>query len=67
MEVVVNQETQQVLKKTVSIGISLYPYDGDDITQVFKNADIFLNEAKNKGRSQYAFYKKEEISSIDLF
>jgi len=67
VEVVVDQDTQQVLRKTISIGISLYPQDSDDITQVLKNADIFLTEAKNKGRSQYAFYKKEEESSIDLF
>jgi diguanylate cyclase (GGDEF)-like protein len=67
VEVTVNQETGQTLRKTVCIGISLFPYDGTDITQVLKNADIFLNEAKNKGRSQYAFYKKEEESSIDLF
>jgi diguanylate cyclase (GGDEF)-like protein len=67
VEVIVNHETGQVLKKTVCIGISLFPYDGNDITQVLKNADNFLNEAKNKGRSQYSFYKKEEESSIDLF
>ena len=67
VEVVVNQETNQTLQKTICIGISLFPQDGEDVTQVLKNADIFLNEAKNRGRSQYAFYKKEEESSIDLF
>lgn len=67
VEVIVNPQTKQVLQKTICIGISLYPHDGKEITQVLKNADIFLNEAKNKGRSQYAFYKKEEESSIDLF
>lgn len=67
VEVVVNQETGQTLQKTVCIGISLFPQDGNSITQVLKNVDIFLNEAKNQGRSQYAFYKKEQESSIDLF
>jgi len=67
VEVVVNPETGQILQKTICIGISLFPYDSNDINQVLKNADNFLNEAKNKGRSQYAFYKKEEESSIDLF
>ena len=67
VEVIVDKQTKQVLKKTICIGISIFPEDGDDITQVLKNADIFLNEAKNKGRSQYAFYEKEIESSIDLF
>jgi diguanylate cyclase (GGDEF)-like protein len=67
VEVVVNKQTQQTLKKTICIGISLYPDHSDDIQQVLKNADMFLNEAKNKGRSKLAVYKKEEESSINLF
>ncbi len=67
VEVVVNKQTQQTLKKTVCVGISLYPDHSDDIQQVLKNADMFLNEAKNKGRSKLAVYKKEEESSINLF
>lgn len=67
IEVVVNKETQQTLKKTICIGISFYPEDSSDIQQVLKNSDMFLNEAKNNGRSTYAVYKKEEESSIDLF
>lgn len=67
VEVVVNPDTNQTLKKTVCIGISIYPNDSEDINQVLKNADNFLYEAKNKGRSKVAFYTKEEESSIDLF
>lgn len=67
VEVVVNEQTNQVLKKTICIGISFYPADSDDINQVLKNADNFLYEAKNKGRSKIAIFKKEEESSIDLF
>jgi GGDEF domain-containing protein len=55
------------LKKTCCVGISEYPKDSDDIDQVLKNADMFLYEAKNKGRSSYAVYIKEDESSIDLF
>jgi two-component system, cell cycle response regulator len=67
IEVTVNEETQQTLKKTICIGISSYPDDSDDINQVLKNADSFLYEAKNKGRSKIAVYTVEEESSIDLF
>ncbi|MGB5867365.1 MAG: GGDEF domain-containing protein [Arcobacteraceae bacterium] len=66
-EIVVDEDTNQVLKKTICIGISSFPQDSEDINQVLKNADNFLNEAKNKGRSQFAVYKKEEESTIDLF
>jgi diguanylate cyclase (GGDEF)-like protein len=67
VEVEVDEEKGQVLKKTCCVGISEYPKDSDDIDQVLKNADMFLYEAKNKGRSSYAVYIKEDESSIDLF
>ena len=67
VEIVVNEQTGQTLKKTVCVGISMYPEDSKDINQVLKNSDNFLSEARNKGRSQYAVYSKEEESSIDLF
>lgn len=67
VEVLVNKETNQTLKKTICVGISLYPQDDKDINQVVKNADNFLTEAKNKGRGQVAVFSKEEECSIDLF
>lgn len=65
--ILVNKETQQLLYKTICIGISYYPDDSTDINIALKNADRFLYEAKNKGRSQYAVYTKEQESSIDFF
>jgi len=67
IEIIVNTESGQILQKTVCVGISLFPKDSSDINQVLKNSDNFLSEARNKGRSQYAIYTKEEESSIDLF
>jgi len=67
VEVVVNEKNKQVLKKTVCVGISLFPHDSDDINQVLKNADNFLYEAKNRGRSTVAVYVQDEDSTIDLF
>ena len=67
VEILVNKETKQVLKKTICVGISLYPQDSKNINQVLKNADNFLYEAKNRGRSHVAIYAQEEESSIDLF
>ena len=67
VEIVVDEETKQTLKKTICVGISSFPQDSNDINQVLKNADNFLNEAKNKGRSEVAIYKEEDNSTIDLF
>lgn len=50
------------LKKTISIGLSLYPQDSTSFEVILKNADIALYEAKNSGRNQVVRYiEKEEI------
>jgi len=66
-EIIVDAKTNQILKKTICIGISHYPQDGDSINQVIKNADMFLYEAKNEGRSIYKVFQKEQQSSVDFF
>ena len=42
-----------------SIGISIFPEDGASTEDLLKNADFAMYEAKNKGRNNYQFYKKE--------
>jgi diguanylate cyclase (GGDEF)-like protein/PAS domain S-box-containing protein len=39
-----------------SIGISIFPNDGDDIDVLFKNADSALYRAKELGRDNYQYY-----------
>lgn len=55
------------LKKTISIGLSMYPKDSSSFDSVIKNADIALYEAKHKGRNQVIRFKEEQITSVELF
>lgn len=41
---------------TISMGIALYPNDGDDVDSLLKNADTALHRAKEQGRNSYQFY-----------
>jgi diguanylate cyclase (GGDEF)-like protein/PAS domain S-box-containing protein len=48
---------------TASIGISVYPTDGQDEQSLMKNADIAMYFAKEEGKNNYQFYS-ENIHSI---
>ena len=41
---------------TASIGIIVYPTDGDDTDTLLKNADVALHHAKDRGKNNYQFY-----------
>ena len=51
--VIENQE----LRITASIGISVFPDDGDDAEELIKNADTAMYRAKDKGKNCYQLYK----------
>lgn len=44
---------------TFSIGIALYPHDGDCIEDLLRHADIAMYRAKSIGPNQYCFYASD--------
>ncbi len=43
---------------TASIGIALYPDDGEDVETLVKHADTAMHHAKNEGRDNCQFYSE---------
>ncbi len=43
---------------TASVGIALYPADGDSLEELLKNADTAMYQAKGAGRDNYQFYSR---------
>ncbi|HYE22807.1 MAG TPA: EAL domain-containing protein, partial [Verrucomicrobiae bacterium] len=44
------------LYMTPSVGITVFPFDGDDSSTLLKNADSALYRAKEQGRNNFQFY-----------
>jgi diguanylate cyclase (GGDEF)-like protein len=44
---------------SASIGISLYPSDGEDLSGLLKNADIAAYRTKEQGKNGYLFYSED--------
>lgn len=49
----------QELNVTVSIGIAVYPVNGQDADTLLKNADVALYQAKASGKNAYKFFAQE--------
>lgn len=48
-----------------SIGLAVFPEDGDTAEQIIKNADVAMFEAKKNGRNAVAFYSAEQQQDAD--
>jgi diguanylate cyclase (GGDEF)-like protein len=46
----------QELFLSASIGLVLYPRDGEDLDSLLKNADVAMYHAKGEGRNRFSFY-----------
>ncbi|MCR8635953.1 sensor domain-containing diguanylate cyclase [Paenibacillus radicis (ex Xue et al. 2023)] len=47
---------EQVLEATISMGVAVYPSDGDDAVKLLQNVDKALYQVKNNGRNGISYY-----------
>ena len=57
-------ELKNGAKITTSIGIAIFPVDGQEFRGVFRAADIALYEVKNNGKDGYAFYNEADEYTV---
>ncbi len=50
---------EQELHISTSIGITLYPRDGNDVATLIKHADIAMYHAKRRGKKNYQYYSSD--------
>ncbi len=49
---------------TASIGISVYPKDGEDAQVLMKHADMAMYYAKEEGKNDFQFYSEDILSEL---
>jgi len=54
-------------RKTVSIGVSMFPEDSSDINEVVKFSEMALGDAKDSGRNRLLRYESSESGDIMFF
>jgi len=49
---------------TLSVGIAIYPIDGDSSSELLRNADSAMHHSKKIGRNTYSYFTKEMNESV---
>ncbi|WP_350433071.1 EAL domain-containing protein [Shewanella sp. H8] len=63
-------DNSQSVRLTASMGIAIYPSDGDDHDSLLRHADAAMHRTKLNGRNNYAFYTesmtKQAVEQLKL-
>lgn len=51
--------SENEIRISSSIGVSVFPEDGESISDLIKNADLAMYRSKDTGRNRYSFFTKE--------
>lgn len=54
----------KIVHPRMSVGVSIYPEDGNNVTELLKNADIAMYAAKKGGRNGIAFFEPSQREQI---
>ena len=52
------------IRITTSVGIAIYPEDGEDVDTLLRNADIAMYWVKEQGRDNYASYSSGKVNAL---
>ena len=52
----------KVIRISTSIGVAIYPADGEDLDGLLKNADAAMYRAKERGRNNFQGTSKSALS-----
>ncbi|HCI52455.1 MAG TPA: hypothetical protein DE312_03910 [Gallionella sp.] len=61
----INLDGDKYARIGVSIGIALYPADGNEIDSLLKAADSAMYKSKTSGKNRYTFYSDLELTSTE--
>ncbi|MEH0019627.1 MAG: EAL domain-containing protein [Desulfobacter sp.] len=50
---------------TVSIGISIFPLDGEDVDSLIKHADLAMYQSKTRGKNQFRLFKSRMARQVE--
>tara|TARA_B100001057_G_scaffold235595_1_gene235895 strand:+ start:1526 stop:2749 length:1224 start_codon:yes stop_codon:yes gene_type:complete len=58
------QTNERIKELTLSIGVSLYPQDAQDLHELTRCADKAMYVAKHSGKNRYAYYHDNPVSTL---